>query len=87
MKNQTITLPVMEAKKTTFSTWCKKENILFSWVLEDLSVTNHQVLLLSHASIAFSTLVGAYHIDVILALVCLAWFIVSLYLCAKGGLK
>ena len=87
MKNQTITLPVTVAKKFAFTAWCEKQNTLFSWILEESSVTNRQVLLMAHASLAFSALVGAYHIDVILALVCLTWFIASLYLCVKGGLR
>lgn len=87
MKNQTTALPVSEAKKSTFSAWCEKKNILFSWIIEESVVTNRQVLLMGHASLAFSALVGAYHVDPMLVLVCLAWFIVSLRLCVKGGLK
>ena len=74
MKNQTATLPVLEAKKSTFSVWCEKENQLFSCVLESV-VTNRQVCLMAHASLAVP------------ALLCLAWFVVSLHLCKKGGLK
>ena len=58
MKNQTVTLPVLEAKKSTFSAWCEKENQLFSCVLESV-VTNRQVCLMAHASLAFSTLAGS----------------------------
>lgn len=87
MKNQTTALPVSEAKKSAFSAWCEKENTLFSWILEESVVTNRQVLLLSHASFAFSALVCAVFVSVIPALICLAWFIVSLYLAKKGGLR
>ena len=72
MKNQTATLPVLEAKKSTFSVWCEKENQLFSCVLE---------------SLAFSALVCAGFVSAVPALLCLAWFVVSLHLCKKGGLK
>ena len=58
MKNQTVTLPVLEAKKSTFSAWCEKENQLFSCVLESV-VTNRQVCLMAHASLAFMALVGS----------------------------
>ena len=58
MKNQTVTLPVLEAKKSTFSAWCEKENQLFSCVLESV-VTNRQVCLMAHASLAFSALAGS----------------------------
>lgn len=87
MKNQSITLPVLEAKQSTFKAWCEKENVLFSWVLEESTVTNHQVLLLGHSSLAFSVLVCAAFVSAISTLVCLVWFIVSLRLCVKGGLK
>ena len=55
MKNQTVTLPVLEAKKSTFSVWCEKENQLFSCVLESV-VTNRQVCLMAHASLTFMAL-------------------------------
>ena len=58
MKNQTVTLPVSEAKKSTFSAWCEKENQLFSCVLESV-VTNRQVCLMAHASLAFMVLAGS----------------------------
>ena len=58
MKNQTVTLPVLEAKKSTFSVWCEKENQLFSCVLESV-VTNRQVCLMAHASLAFMALAGS----------------------------
>lgn len=85
MKNE-IVLSAHRAEPSALSSWLNRENELFSSVLEEV-VTNLQVLLMAHASVSFSALVGAYHIDVILALVCLTWFIVSLYLCVKGGLK
>lgn len=87
MKNQSITLPIMEAKKSAFGAWCEKENTLFSWILEESVVTNRQVLLMGHSFLAFSVLIGACRFDAIFALVSLAWFIVSLYFCMKGGLK
>lgn len=86
MKNQTVTLLVLEAKKSTFSAWCEKENQLFSCVLESV-VTNRQVCLMAHASLAFSALVCAAFVSAVPALLCLAWFVVSLHLCKKGGLR
>ena len=76
MKNQTVTLPVLEAKKSTFSAWCEKENQLFSCVLESV-VTNRQVCLMAHASLAFSALVCAGFVSAVPALL----------LCKKGGLR
>lgn len=58
MKNQTVTLPVSGAKKSALVAWCEKENQLFSCVLESV-VTNRQVCLMTHASLAFSALVCA----------------------------
>ena len=82
-QNQTVTLPVLEAKKSTFSAWCEKENQLFSCVLESV-VTNRQVCLMAHASLAFSALVCAGFVSAVPALLCLAWFVVSLHLAWKG---
>ena len=86
MKNQTVTLPISDAKKSTFSAWCEKENQLFSCVLESV-VTNRQVCLMAHASLAFSVLVCAAFVSAVPALLCLAWFVVSLHLAWKGGLR
>lgn len=86
MKNQAVTLPVIEAKKTTFNAWFVKENTLFSWVMES-SVSNCKVCLMAHSSLAFSALICASFVSAVPALVYLTWFIVSLYLCVKGGLK
>lgn len=86
MKNQAVTLPVIEAKKPTFNAWFVKENTLFSWIMES-SVSNRQVCLMAHSSLAFSALVCASFISAVPALVCLSWFIVSLYLGVKGGLR
>lgn len=86
MKNQAITLPIIEAKKPTLNAWFVKENTLFSWVMES-SVSNRQVCFMAHSSLALSSLVCASFVSAVPALVCLTWFIVSLYLCVKGGLK
>lgn len=86
MKNQSITLPVSEVKKSALGAWCEKENNLFSWVMES-SVSNRQVCLMAHSSLAFSALICASFVSAVPALVCLTWFIVSLYLCVKGGLR
>lgn len=87
MKNQTVTLPVSAAKNSAFSTWRKKENALFSWILQESVVTNRQVLLLGYTSLAFSALVCATFVSPVSALLCLTWFIMSLRLCVKGGLR
>jgi len=62
--------------------WLNRENQLFSSVLED-SVSNRQVCLMAHASLAFSALVCAGFVSAVPALLCLAWFVVSLHLCKK----
>lgn len=87
MKNQAFSLSPLQAKKSTFNMWCEKENILFSWMIEESVVTNRQVLLLGHASFAFSALVCAAFVSPVPAIVCLVWFLSSLRLCVRGGLK
>jgi hypothetical protein len=57
-QNQTVTLPVSGAKESALVTWCEKENQLFSCVLESV-VTNRQVCLMAHASLAFMALAGS----------------------------
>lgn len=88
MKNQEILLktPMSGVNSSAISAWMNRKNPLFSSLLEE-SVSNRQFLLLGHASFAFSALVCAAFVSPVPALVCLAWFIVSLRLCKKGGLK
>lgn len=87
---QTVSIPATDinvvSKPSAVTIWLNRENLLFSSILEG-SVSNRQACLLSHASSAFSALVCASFVSAVPALVCLTWFIVSLYLCAKGGLK
>lgn len=87
---QTVSIPATDinvmSKSSVLNMWLNRENQLFSSVLED-SVSNRQVCLMTHASLAFSVLVCAAFVSAVPALLCLAWFVVSLHLCKKGGLK
>ena len=85
---QTASIPATDinvvSKSSVLTMWLNRENQLFSSVLEE-SVSNRQVCLM--ASLAFSALVCAGFVSAVPALLCLAWFVVSLHLCKKGGLK
>ena len=82
MKKQT--LPLQQAAWSALGVWLDSDNSLFSAIVES-AVSNRQVLLISHAVLAFSALICCgFSIP---ALVCLAWFAWSLSLCKKGGLR
>ena len=68
------------SKSSAIQLWLNRKNQFFSSVLEE-GVSNRQVLLLGHASFVFSALISQ-----VPALICLAWFMVALRLCVKGGL-
>ena len=70
---------------TYIQLWLNRKNKFFSSVLEE-GVSNRQVLLLGHASFVFSALICASFVSQVPALICLAWFMVALRLCVKGGL-
>ena len=70
---------------TYIQLWLNRKNQFFSSVLEE-GVSNRQVLLLGHASFVFSALICASFVSQVPALICLAWFMVALRLCVKGGL-
>ena len=59
---QTVSIPATDinvvSKSSVLTMWLNRENQLFSSVLED-SVSNRQVCLMAHASLAFSALVCA----------------------------
>ena len=84
MINNSIQLYV--AKISALSVWLNSDNSLFSAIVES-AVSNRQVLLMAHACLAFSTLLCAASLSPMATLLCLAWFVWSLSLCVKGGLR
>lgn len=85
MKKQT-TLQLQSAAMTAIVVWLNSDNSLFSSVLES-TVSNRQVLLIGHACLAFSALVCAVSLSAMVAILMLLWFVVSLSLCKKGGIR
>jgi len=73
------------SKSSAIQLWLNRKNQFFSSVLEE-PVSNRQVCLMAHASLAFMVLAGSAFTSPVPALLCLAWFVVSLHLCRKGGL-
>ena len=86
MVNKELSLSVKTVETSAIATWLKSENVFFSSILEE-GVTNRQVCLMAHTSLAFSVLVCAAFVSAVPALLCLAWFVVSLHLAWKGGLR
>ena len=85
MKKQT-TLQLQPAALSALIVWLNSDNSLFSSVLES-TVSNRQVLLIGHACLAFSALVCAVSLSAMVAILMLLWFVVSLSLCKKGGIR
>lgn len=85
MKNQ-IVLPASQVKESRISLWLNRENVLFSSIMEE-KVSNRQAVLISQALASFSILTCSVFTHWLVAVLFLCWFIVSLYLCKKGGLK
>lgn len=77
---------MQSASSSAITSWLNSDNSLFSSVLES-AVSNRQVLLIGHACLAFSALVCAASLSAMAALVMLLWFVVSLSLCKKGGIR
>lgn len=85
MKKQT-SLQLQPAALSALGVWLNSDNSLFSAIVES-TVSNRQVLLIGHACIAFSALVCAASLSPMAAIVMLLWFVASLHLCVKGGIK
>ena len=85
MKKQT-SLQLQPAALSALGVWLNSDNSLFSAIVES-AVSNRQVLLMAHACLAFSTLLCAASLSPMATLLCLAWFVWSLSLCKKGGLR
>ena len=85
MKKQT-SLQLQPAAVSALIVWLNSDNSLFSSVLES-AVSNRQVLLIGHACLAFSALVCTASLSPMAAVVMLLWFVVSLHLCKRGGLR
>ena len=85
MKKQT-SLQLHPAALSALGVWLNSDNSLFSAIVES-TVSNRQVLLIGHACIAFSALVCAATFSLVGALTALLWFVASLHLCMKGGIR
>ncbi|WP_347156019.1 hypothetical protein [Phocaeicola vulgatus] len=84
MRNELV-LSAKSAEHSAIQLWLNRKNQFFSSVLEE-DISNRQVLLLGHASFVFSALICVSFVSQVPALICLAWFMVALRLCVKGGL-
>lgn len=85
MKNQ-IVLPASQVKESRISLWLNRENVLFSSIMEE-KVSNRQTVLISQALASFCILTCSVFTHWLVAVLFLCWFVVSLYLCKKGGLR
>lgn len=85
MKNQ-IALPVRQARESRISLWLDRENCIFSALMEE-RVSNRQAVLVSQVLASFSILSCSFFIHWLAAVACLCWFICSVLLCKKGGLR
>ena len=77
---------MQSASSSALHIWLNSNNSLFSAIVES-AVSNRQVLLMAHACLAFSTLLCAASLSPMATLLCLAWFVWSLAICKKGGLR
>lgn len=85
MKNQ-ISTPVSQVKSGSTSQWLSRENHFMSSLMEE-PITNAQMLMIIQALVSFSVLTCSVFLRPLAALLCLVWFIHSLRLCKKGGLR
>ena len=85
MKKQT-SLQLNQSAQSAISVWLNSENSMFSDIIED-KVSNLQVMLLGHACLAFSVLMCSATFSLVGTLFALLWFVVSLDLCKKGGIR
>lgn len=73
------------ASAAAINEWFNRENNMMSNLFEG-TVTNRQSILLINAIASFVAIVGV-HAGLASLLIRLAWFIYSINLCKKGGLK
>ena len=85
MRKQT-SLQLNQSAQSAISVWLNSENSMFSDIIED-KVSNLQVMLLGHACLAFSVLMCSATFSLVGTLFALLWFVVSLDLCMKGGIR
>ena len=85
MKKTSIALSNHSAL-SSIRNWMNDTNSTFTSLLE-VKVSNSQVLALAHACVAFTTLMISASFSPLAALASLAWFVASLQICKRGGLK
>ena len=83
-KSRTMSAPKAGAR-SSFQFWAASKNDFFSSLLEK-TVTNRQVLHITHCMVAFfSFILLSGHLAT--AAITMIWFFLSLYSARKGGLK
>ena len=83
-KSTSLSAPKADIR-SSFQSWAAAHNQFFSSVLEQ-PVTNRQMLLLVHCLTAFSAFILLCS-SLIGAIITFFWFVGSLYLAKKGGLR
>lgn len=89
MKFQTISatdINVVSKKQFKLVNWLLTENAFFTVLMEE-KITNLQFILLFNAVMSFGILVGCAFINAIAAVISLLYFVMSIHICKKGGLK
>ena len=84
MKKQT-SLQLQPAALSAINVWLNRDNSLFSTLFES-AVSNRQALLMGNTCLSFLILVCTA-LSPMVDLVMLLWFIWSLDLCRKGGIR
>lgn len=73
-------------KSFSFLRWLSSENAFFTSIMEE-NITNRQFLLIFNLMVSFMILIGCTFVSAIPTLISLTYFILSIRLCRKGGLK
>lgn len=85
-KELTLQAPILGNLKTAFHSYAESYASIMSLFLGE-SISTSFALRITHAVLAGIFLFFSPSAGIEVCLLCLAWFIVSLYLCKKGGLK
>lgn len=89
METQTISANLInKASKKQFklADWLLSENTFFTVLMEE-KITNLQFILLFNTMISFGILVGCAFVNAIAAVISLLYFVSSIHLCKKGGMR
>jgi hypothetical protein len=83
---ETLSIQRQSIRSISITGWLNRKNDFYSSLIDE-TVSNRFVINMNHCLIAFVATATAAGCSLLATLLCAAWFVVSLFICKKGGMR